>query len=170
MKAPQARLGLIVQQLATIEWRWTQEWWVDLVRRLGLTITERAETRISFRWFDDIDLDLYFVNEEPQRLELIIDVCSIPEEDILSATDRLTEEYETKFDECLVQIKGVLGNAQFRGGFGDDGYPEYELADTVAIWSIKGAALGLRMSSGHDEMPFILDLVVAGPVVAWDKS
>jgi hypothetical protein len=74
--------------------------------------------------------------------------------------DRLTAEFEARFQRNLAEITQVLGAASFVGTYGDEGFPEEIDAVMTARWSTGDGAVELNFKHEDWGVPFRITATV----------
>jgi len=128
----------------SIEERLTDTGWVEM---------EPGSGGLHRQWRKDEIVATQFGRGASVFLEVTTELVKA-DPDEPSSEDRLTAEFETRFERNLAEANQVLGAAAFVGSYGDEGFPEDVDAVMTAQWPVGVGVLALNFTHEDWGVPF----------------
>ncbi|MGW2890216.1 hypothetical protein ACWDDN_33920 [Streptomyces griseoruber] len=85
---------------------------------------------------------------------------TFPDPEDPDSEERLTVEFEDKFERSLARCIHTLGSAAFVGSYGDEGFPEDVDAVMVALWPVGSGVIALNFKHEDWGVPFRITVTV----------
>ncbi|MFJ8104215.1 hypothetical protein [Streptomyces sp. NPDC096132] len=92
-------------------------------------------------------------------LEVAVDVV-LPDPEDPDSEERLTVEFEDKFERILARCASTFGAAAFVGSYGDEGFPRDVDAVMVALWPARSGVIALNFKHEDWGVPFRITVTV----------
>lgn len=86
-------------------------------------------------------------------VEVTVDIRH-PDPDDMSSEDAMLDEFEAKFASSVSEVRLVMGEADFVGEYGDQGFPEDVDAMAIAQWRHGGSQLAVNLKHEDMGLPF----------------
>jgi len=152
-------LGKLLLQFCDTPWLWDLDAAREQLAEFGYhQLSEDEEALISASG------SLCRIHDENQTagwIEFIL--CAYPDPHLLDevAFSAKQDEYETLYRHAVRYTSAMLGQPEFDGASGQEGFPVEQWADWAAVWRVAGQRLMVQQKHNDPELPLELCLVFA---------
>jgi hypothetical protein len=157
----------IMRSFRAIRWRWDPAGWSEIAAELCVTEVERAGRegawRVTCSPLHGHELTVFIYQGQVDSVEVTVDVFLDTDELSGPEYDDKADEFYDKYCSALQAAESAFGEPGFNGNMDDEGYPEDQDAEWLALWPAENGRLMIQQKHEDRELPFRICVVVAPP-------